>query len=351
MARPADIPAIYLPPSAEARRRTRRACDKCSGLRVRCDGDYPCRRCLDYQAACTYSRAVKRRGRKPANTALTNHQAEQEQHLSPSNSQPTTSWRVDGSLLHHTSPTTSIDDQLHRALRNGSGSGTANAFVNSGPEMQTSQMDNGEETNENIPQYATTITEGGNAHNLSTSPTSLSPTSSSLSSVGTRASLRPYSTQVLGTPQSPARLSSITPRYECLEPVLPMLNGIVGSAMASTLLEHYFDESDGSVLCPGSPYVLTRVIRREALLQRHPPRPTTAAFLVTVLYVSAHTADIPSLLLPGARTRVCEDLRKIAMKLFWERDGDNHNRDSGMLRNALFDYDHTNYGRRRTLGL
>lgn len=54
---------------ARPRKRTRRACDKCSSSRTRCDGELPCRRCTDYGYSCRYNRTVKKRGRLPASAA------------------------------------------------------------------------------------------------------------------------------------------------------------------------------------------------------------------------------------------------------------------------------------------
>ncbi|KAK2601227.1 hypothetical protein N8I77_010691 [Diaporthe amygdali] len=59
---------------ARPRKRTRRACDKCSSSRTRCDGEYPCRRCEDYGYTCRYNREIKKRGRAPT-TSLGNHAA------------------------------------------------------------------------------------------------------------------------------------------------------------------------------------------------------------------------------------------------------------------------------------
>ncbi|KAL8351326.1 hypothetical protein RB601_000623 [Gaeumannomyces tritici] len=50
---------------ARPRKRTRRACDKCSASRTRCNGECPCRRCEDYGYACRYNREIKKRGRAP----------------------------------------------------------------------------------------------------------------------------------------------------------------------------------------------------------------------------------------------------------------------------------------------
>ncbi|KAF3060643.1 Xylanolytic transcriptional activator xlnR [Trichoderma lentiforme] len=58
---------------ARPRKRTRRACDKCSASRTRCDGECPCRRCEDYGYTCRYNREVKKRGRLPASATANNH--------------------------------------------------------------------------------------------------------------------------------------------------------------------------------------------------------------------------------------------------------------------------------------
>ncbi|KAL8386993.1 hypothetical protein RB595_010238 [Gaeumannomyces hyphopodioides] len=50
---------------ARPRKRTRRACDKCSASRTRCNGECPCRRCEDYGYICRYNREIKKRGRAP----------------------------------------------------------------------------------------------------------------------------------------------------------------------------------------------------------------------------------------------------------------------------------------------
>lgn len=62
---PDDVPDEDLSEHARPRKRTRRACDKCSNSRTRCNGECPCRRCVDYGYTCRYNREVKKRGRAP----------------------------------------------------------------------------------------------------------------------------------------------------------------------------------------------------------------------------------------------------------------------------------------------
>lgn len=117
---------------------------------------------------------------------------------------------------------------------------------------------------------------------------------------------------------------------KCLEPVLPLLTGIIGPDEACELLEFYFDEAGSSLFRVASPYVLTHVIRKQSLLHPTKPRETTAALLVTMMWVSAQTADIAVLLVPGSRPRICDALRRLWMELLEKRDLDHWHWAPGM---------------------
>jgi xylanolytic transcriptional activator XlnR len=110
--------------------------------------------------------------------------------------------------------------------------------------------------------------------------------------------------------------------YKVLEPLLPLVEGIVGMEESCELLEFYFAQPGSSLFRSASPYVLTHVLRKRSLLHPLRPRHTTPALLCTILWVSAQTADIPLLLPPGERTRVCEALRKLSIRLIRKRDRD-----------------------------
>jgi xylanolytic transcriptional activator XlnR len=111
-------------------------------------------------------------------------------------------------------------------------------------------------------------------------------------------------------------------RYKCLEPVLPLLQGIIDTEDACCLLELYFADPDGSLFKGPSPYVLTPVLRKKSLLHPTNPRETTSALLVTIVWVSAQTATLPTLLRPGRRPTICEKLRKLAIHLINDRDNE-----------------------------
>lgn len=110
--------------------------------------------------------------------------------------------------------------------------------------------------------------------------------------------------------------------YKCLEPLLPLLEGIIDADEACELLEFYFAQPGSSLFKSASPYILTHVLRKRSLLHPTKPRPITPALTCTMLWVSAQTADIPHLLLPGQRNTVCEALRRLCMRLVQSRDRD-----------------------------
>ncbi|KAH8895874.1 hypothetical protein GQ53DRAFT_854075, partial [Thozetella sp. PMI_491] len=115
-------------------------------------------------------------------------------------------------------------------------------------------------------------------------------------------------------------------RFKCLEPILPILHGVVDTELACELLEMYFVEPGGSLFRCASPYVLTRVLRKESLLRPDNPRRTTPALLTTMLWVSAQTAESSLFLFPGQKARVCEGLRKLVLALIHDRDRDSWHR-------------------------
>lgn len=120
-------------------------------------------------------------------------------------------------------------------------------------------------------------------------------------------------------------------RYQCLAPVVSLLQGIIDADLACELLEMYFVEPGGSLFRCSSPYVLTHVVRKASLLRNDAPRKTTPALLVTMLWVSAQTADSSLFLLPGQKTRVCEGLRKLMISLIQDRDRDSWHRITGEI--------------------
>ena len=97
-------------------------------------------------------------------------------------------------------------------------------------------------------------------------------------------------------------------RFPILIPLLPTLADIVPVSVACDLLQLYFERPGNSLLKCASPYVLTHVLRRRALLHPSHPRPTSPALVLAMLHATAHTADIECFHVPGSRSIVCDKL-------------------------------------------
>lgn len=122
--------------------------------------------------------------------------------------------------------------------------------------------------------------------------------------------------------QPPPTQSQTQRPYKCLKPIMPLLEDIIDVDESCELLDFYFAQPCSSLFRSASPYVLTHVLRKRSLLHLTRPRQTSPALLCAMLWVSAQTADIPLLLLPGERTRVCDALRRLCMQLVQKRDRD-----------------------------
>lgn len=120
-------------------------------------------------------------------------------------------------------------------------------------------------------------------------------------------------------------------RYRCLDPVLPYLGDIIPASVACDLLDVYLTEPGSSLFRCASPYIITRIFRKKALLHPTSPRQTTPALLATMLWCSAQTADIVLLHVPGSRAKICNALYKLATTLITERDPDRWRRIHGIL--------------------
>lgn len=119
-------------------------------------------------------------------------------------------------------------------------------------------------------------------------------------------------------------------RYRCLDPVLPHIRDIIPASVACDLLDVYLTEPGSSLFRCASPYIVTRIFRKKSLLHPTNPRPTTPALLATMLWVSAQTADIVLLHVPGSRAKITNALYGLATSLITERDPDRWRRIHGM---------------------
>ncbi|KFY18595.1 hypothetical protein V493_08486 [Pseudogymnoascus sp. VKM F-4281 (FW-2241)] len=276
--------------SARRKPRSKRACDKCSFSRARCSGEYPCNRCIDYGHSCSYTRQVKRRGRRhkelPAVIPVPLTRGQQTQPINDVSQNIYSPSNIILDLPSLPAPQRQPSNVISSgpALWHGGNAGdTASLFSVPTP----------------LPYPGTT------AHGRSRSDT---PSFVALPFLNERRS------------RSDANTSS-TCRYPILIPLLPVLADIVSASVACDLLEAYFDTPGSSLVEFGSPYVVTHVLRRRAVLHRSHPRTTSSALLLSMLHATAHTADIACFHAPGSRAIVCDKLYSAVVRHLDDPDG------------------------------
>ncbi|KAG5826325.1 hypothetical protein H9Q74_003565 [Fusarium xylarioides] len=282
------------PPSG--RKRTRLACDRCSTLRVRCDGQQPWR------------------GRKPKSA---NRVQQPQQEREPDSSE--------------------ADCDLEQSTPHAQPDQNGTYDVQESPGLPTNLQDTISS------QYSSSHSSHHDAVSLDMQADSIpAPTFDQLYHV---ADIQPsyplpdfdlavhHGAESVHESPTRERASTVTQdlpsracRYKCLEPIIPLLHGIIDARLVCELFELYFVEPGGSLFKSSSPYVLAHVMRKESLLRAENPRTCTPALLVTMLWASAQTAESSLFLLPGQKAIVCEELRKLMMGLIQGRDRDVWNR-------------------------
>ncbi|KAH7033155.1 fungal-specific transcription factor domain-containing protein [Microdochium trichocladiopsis] len=385
----ARVAATEAQTAAGARKRTLRACDRCSLLRVRCDGRQPCRRCQEYEQSCHYARSVGKRGRRPGSKKQAQQQEQKHQGHStgPQNGDSSEAdhdsvqrgsrrqvgedkWyefentlsRDVESMSNVSTPTTvnETNGGWHHISIDAVGNwkdAALDLHQPQSPPLSRHRVRHDSNLSEGPTDRGTSSRPAGNdsltSPSLNLYPQSLHDQDSMRTSVPDSIGALTQQNLItvpslLNTPEavtSPAAArsgqrevpeSARLCRFRCLEPVVPLLQGIIDADLACELLEMYFVEPGGSLFKCSSPYVLTHVLRKESLLRHDTPRKTTPALLVTMLWVSAQTADSSLFLLPGQKTRVCEGLRKLMIRLTNDRDRDSWHRitDGSLLRDT-----------------
>ncbi|PHH88413.1 hypothetical protein CDD83_7557 [Cordyceps sp. RAO-2017] len=362
---------------ARPRRRTRRACDKCSTSRTRCDGEYPCRRCEEYGYTCRYNREVKKRGRLPAST----RDSDQASHGSPPATPPKTMASIsapDGDPKYSSEPVAiprrseSVnDDKARETVARESTDApqpmaprTVHAMsipsltqigIHQSPRPPPLSVDD----RSSQPRAASSSAGALDGH-LAESEAPISDESAGYPSPANaapsielgrrsrrRTSFRSAASNdrprasIISTPTT-APDGSIpdvlhrAPTEECcykfLDPVLPFIRRIIPASVACELLDIFLTDPGSSLFRGASPYILTRVFRKKSILHPTSPRYTTPALLATILWCVAQTADVMLLHVPGTRARVVNDLYDLATSLVSERDPDRWRRIHGGLR-------------------
>jgi hypothetical protein len=118
-------------------------------------------------------------------------------------------------------------------------------------------------------------------------------------------------------------------RYPCLEPLLPSLTEFLPPSVACDLLDIFFAEPECYPCFDHSPYVLTPVLRKTAVLHPSEPRQTSSALLAAMLWCVVQTAGDRHFYLPGSRERIAHRLYGLTISLLRERDMENWHRVHG----------------------
>lgn len=130
--------------------------------------------------------------------------------------------------------------------------------------------------------------------------------------------------------------------YRFLDPVLPYIRNIVPASVACEMLDIFLTDPGSSLFRGASPYILTRIFRKQSITHPSNPRRTTPALLAAILWCVAQTADIMLLHVPGSRAKIVNDLYDLATSLIAERDPDRWRRIHGLSAIHPMIYIHTN---------
>ncbi|KAF4485644.1 transcription activator [Fusarium agapanthi] len=269
----------------------------------------------EYQSTCHYTRSIGRRGRKPKSANRAQQQAQQDREPDSSDA----------------------DCDLEQSTLNSQPEQSGTYDVRESPELPTNPHDTVSS------HYSSSHSSHHDAVPLDMQADSITAPSFDqlyhVADIQTSYPLPDFDLAVhhgadsLHESPTRERASTITQdlpsracRYKCLESIIPLLHGIIDDRLVCELFELYFVEPGGSLFKCSSPYVLAHVMRKESLLRADNPRTCTPALLVTMLWVSAQTAESSLFLLPGQKAIVCEELRKLMMGLIQGRDRDVWNR-------------------------
>lgn len=258
------------------KQRITRACDLCNQLRVKCDGMSRCKHCLENGYQCSYTRAVKKRGRAPGKEFRQDHSLSQSPEDVPSNvsrSQAQHSFTSNMMRLPPPIPfTTHINSQAHIPFDHISP--LSSIPHNSNPALSSSGS----------------LSRGAPLFGRQSSSVSKSPPSAN--------------------GEWPEWLAMLTPtaniRYPILHSVMTALPFLTPS-LACDMLDSYFAHS---------PWVKAYTVRRCSILSTDPSqvRSTKPALIYAMLCVAAHSHDDPILSsTPVSRPRILQRLFELTV--------------------------------------
>ncbi|KAH6977423.1 hypothetical protein BKA56DRAFT_486916 [Ilyonectria sp. MPI-CAGE-AT-0026] len=121
-------------------------------------------------------------------------------------------------------------------------------------------------------------------------------------------------------------------RYPFLHPVIPYIRDIISVSTACDLFDIFLTDPGSSLFHCASPFILTKIFRKQSILHPTKPRRTTPALIATILWCVAQTADIMILQVPGSRPRIVNQLYDVITSLISQRDPDRWRHVDGSLR-------------------
>ncbi|CAN6644895.1 hypothetical protein TRVA0_020S02476 [Trichomonascus vanleenenianus] len=279
-------------------KRVRKACDRCSSARTRCDGKQPCQRCSGMAVACEYTRQLKRRGK--------------------------------GSDLY---PTKSKARKTETSTANGTeANGTSSLPPPSAPPQQpTVYLDStvGAPFGDAAHSYGHIGHSGGS---------STSPGASSTSEYNKQEFFGdPHLAHVVGSPSGPMISESAfnSPRWINLNTPFPAELFTTGfetkerQALSSTLsypvlnaVAHQLSFIDPELVADllvvyfsNTVYGVAPIIRRSSILSLTSPRQCSPALLFSFLLVSAHASDHPKIkATPSTREKIIHKLTDLVIR-------------------------------------
>lgn len=138
-------------------------------------------------------------------------------------------------------------------------------------------------------------------------------------------------------------------RYPVLQPLLPYITGILSVETACDLFDVYLTDPGSSLFRFAPPYILTRVFRRKSMVHQTDPRPMSSALLAAIMWCCAQAAELPPLLVPGARSRTIRALYDLTVALLNEKSANRWWRNESQSLSELNSADSVTTDDRRSL--
>ncbi|CZR62111.1 uncharacterized protein PAC_12008 [Phialocephala subalpina] len=281
----ADKPAFQV--AKPPRERAKRACDKCSRSKTRCDGNLPCQHCIDYDVVCTYLLEKKRPGRASRTKVGPSKVAARAVATGPKTSSRR---RNSSSVRAYRRPTSHDHDNSHTVTVDGS-------LLDCAHLNHQAQATNRQQ----CPQ--------SNFDSIGLGSISYS------GQISEPRSQQPMSWNTVGHHASPSTLYPGC-RYSVLHPVLPYIEGIIPVNAACELLDLYFTEPSTSLFECASPYVLAQIFRKRSFLRPDNPRKCKPSLLAAMLWVAAQTSNASTFTISTyARSIICTSLHEACIGL------------------------------------